>query len=310
MPVDVELGVIRKVGAELQEEGTEVFIDAVKVIVVDHRATFDEPGISLARLGAATALGADDLRLLLRLADVKHALAPRKALQVLLRDIVLALPLLEAHQIDAVAINELLDAADERLGHRRHGRCRGIGLLAMLAQVPDDPAHALQDRDVDVEVHPVDPLQFEGDVVAQDVSHRSCYGHRGLRSSTGPRTHRASRSYIQGMLLKARPESTVFARNPPPARSASPSGRTAASHHLARLRLRPTSHDRSPHTATRLVGLRRSLANMFREVDAGSPQEHAPIKRSRARSHLAEKERASRPRGTPPRSAASRVTSA
>ena len=198
MPVDVELGVVRKIGAELQEERTKVFIDAVEIVVVDHRAAFDDPGISLARLGTATALRPGDLCLLLRLADVKHAFASREPLQVLLRDIVLALPLLEAHQINAVAIDELLDAAQERLGHRRNGRRRGIGLLAMLAQVPDDPAHALQEWDVQIEIHPVDPLQLEGHMIAQDVSHRSCYGHRGLRSSTGPRTHRASRSYNPG----------------------------------------------------------------------------------------------------------------
>src|SRR5262249_44535110 len=40
------------------------------------------------------------------------------------------------------------------------------------------------------------------------VRHGTCYRHRGLPSSTGPRTHRASSSYIQGMSLEARPEST------------------------------------------------------------------------------------------------------
>ena len=40
------------------------------------------------------------------------------------------------------------------------------------------------------------------------VRHGTCYRHRGLRSSTGPRTHRASSCYIQGMSLAARPEST------------------------------------------------------------------------------------------------------
>src|SRR5215475_6518199 len=47
------------------------------------------------------------------------------------------------------------------------------------------------------------------------VRHGTCYRHRGLRSSTGPRTHRASSSYIQGMSLEARPESTGDDRKSP-----------------------------------------------------------------------------------------------
>ena len=47
-----------------------------------------------------------------------------------------------------------------------------------------------------------------GLALAFAIKDRSCYAHRGLRSSTGPRTHRASSSHIQGMSLQARPEST------------------------------------------------------------------------------------------------------
>ena len=37
VPVDAQLGVVGEVGAELEEEGAEVVVDAVEVEVVDHR---------------------------------------------------------------------------------------------------------------------------------------------------------------------------------------------------------------------------------------------------------------------------------
>ena len=48
MAVDAQLGVVREVGAELEKERTEVFIDAVEVELVDRRRTLDDPGILLA----------------------------------------------------------------------------------------------------------------------------------------------------------------------------------------------------------------------------------------------------------------------
>src|SRR5262249_30764523 len=53
-----------------------------------------------------------------------------------------------------------------------------------------------------------DRLVLKHHMITYYVRHGTCYRHRGLRSSTGPRTHRASSSYIQGMSLEARPEST------------------------------------------------------------------------------------------------------
>ena len=38
--VDAELGVVGKVGAEFQEERPEVFVDAIEIVVVDHRSGF------------------------------------------------------------------------------------------------------------------------------------------------------------------------------------------------------------------------------------------------------------------------------
>src|SRR5690349_2048941 len=61
---------------------------------------------------------------------------------------------------------------------------------------------------VGFEIHPVDRLVLKHHMITYYVRHGTCYRHRRLRSSTGPRTHRVSSSYIQGMSLEARPEST------------------------------------------------------------------------------------------------------
>jgi hypothetical protein len=112
-------------------------------------------------------------RLFLSLADIEHALTLAEPSQVFLRDVVLALPLLEGYHIDALVVDELIDIANE-------------------------PSSASPPSSI-----------------TQDFHHRSRYAYRGLRSSTGPRTHRASSSYNQGTFLPARPESTYTTRASP-----------------------------------------------------------------------------------------------
>ena len=225
--IDAELGIVGKVGAELQEERPEVFIDAIEIVVVDHRGGFHDPRIGSACEPTAAPLRAHDPRLLLGLADIEHPLTPGKLPHVLLRDVVFALPLLEGNQINALVVDESIDVANERFRHRRHRRRRGKTLAPMNPQVAHHGSNRLQMRDVDIQVHPVDRLDLQHHMVTQDFRRRSRYAHRGLRSSTGPRTHRASSSYNQGS---------------------------------------PCRLDRSPHTPPRmliqLVGLRRSLASV------------------------------------------------
>src|SRR6202035_1613318 len=74
MAVEVELGIERKVTAELEEERTEIVVDRVDVIVVHHRGGPYDPGIRLSALRVPALLGAEHGRLLLRLADEDHAL--------------------------------------------------------------------------------------------------------------------------------------------------------------------------------------------------------------------------------------------
>ena len=213
MAVDAELGVVGKVGAELQEERPEVLIDAIEIVVVDHRSGFHDPWIGSARDPAAATLRAHDPRFLLSFADIEHTFALAEPPQVFLRDIVLALPLRKGNEVNAFVVDEVLDITNKRLSHRRHSCRRRKTLAPVNPQVPHHSPYSLQVRHIDVEVHSVDRLEFQHHMITQHFRRRSCYAHRGLRSSTGPRTHRALSSYIQGMSLQARPEST-FKGNP------------------------------------------------------------------------------------------------
>src|SRR5262245_55960684 len=92
----------------------------------------------------------------------------------------------------------------------------------------------LQMGHINVEIHAVDRLVLKHHMITQHIRHGSCYPHRGLRSSTGPRTHRALSSHTQGMSLQARPGS---------------------------IQINPESPLSSAHAVPiYLVGLRRSLA--------------------------------------------------
>ena len=161
-----QLGVVGEVGTKLQEERAEVLVHAVEVIVIDHRRAVDHPRISHPRARAAASLGAHDPRLLLRPPDVQHTLVAIEALQIVPRDVVLALVLGKAHQIDLGVGHKTLDAAHERIGLGCHRHGRGKALTQVTSQIPHHPAHALQLRHVNVQVHPVDALALEHDVIA------------------------------------------------------------------------------------------------------------------------------------------------
>jgi hypothetical protein len=166
--VDAQLGVEREVTAELQEERAEVGVHAIEIKVVDHGTGLHQPGIG--RPVRATALlGAPHHRLLLPAPDVQDPLPAGEPGQVPLGEVVLAF-LAEVHQIQAVRLSEVVNVRDEGLGHRIHQRCRG----ELITPVPDeedrDPAAVLQPGLIDVQVHPVDALDFQHHVIGQDVS--------------------------------------------------------------------------------------------------------------------------------------------
>jgi hypothetical protein len=172
--VEAELAVVREVGAELDEERTEVAIDAVEVVLVDHRGRLDEPRVALPAARIFATLGPDHRGALLRLADEENALLRSKLGQVALGDIVLALVPLEGDEVDALTFRESLDGLDEFSRHRGHQRGRGEVEAAV---VPEEPGHALlslKDRDVQVAVHPVDALELQGDVLIENFGDAAC----------------------------------------------------------------------------------------------------------------------------------------
>jgi hypothetical protein len=173
--VQAQLGIERKVAAEFEEERSEIPVDGVDVVVVHHRAAPHDPRIGPARARAPASLGAEHGRVLLRLADEHDPLLMRKVPQMLGHDRILALPLAKLHEWDPMPGRKILQLRHKAPGHRAHQRCRRHRLPAMIAKKPDNPLFVLQARHKHVEVHPVDPLDRQPHMAADDLGHALCY---------------------------------------------------------------------------------------------------------------------------------------
>ena len=92
MSVQAQLGIVGKVGTELQEERTETFVDTVEIVVVHQRSRFDDPGIAGVFLGIVPFLGAVNSAFLLCLANENDALAVGVLRPQSGGDIIFALP--------------------------------------------------------------------------------------------------------------------------------------------------------------------------------------------------------------------------
>ena len=187
MAVQAQLGGIGKVGAELQEERTEVPVHTVHIEVIDHRGGTNQPRVAHAGLPIAPPLGPKDRRLLLRLADEQHPLGLREPLEMLRRDVVLAFALPEQHHRNRLSFPEGLHLGHEALtdGIHQRTRCKGISTM-----VPKETRHApfaLQLRNVDVEVHPIDALDLQGHMLSKDFRDAMWYAHIGSGSTPIPR---------------------------------------------------------------------------------------------------------------------------
>jgi len=108
--------------------------------VIDHRGRADDPGIGLP-LRIPALLGAQHAGLLLRLADKQHAFLAVEPRAVLLRDIVLALMLLERDEIHLLGLDELLDRRDKPLAQGGHDMRGGHDRAELiLDEVHEPPA--------------------------------------------------------------------------------------------------------------------------------------------------------------------------
>ncbi len=55
--IEADLGIVGKVAAKLQDEGAEIVVEDVPIVVVDHGCRFDDPGVGALAIGAASTLG-------------------------------------------------------------------------------------------------------------------------------------------------------------------------------------------------------------------------------------------------------------
>ena len=145
-------------------------------------------GVLLA-VAARALLGAKDGHLFLGFAEEQNALGPLKALAIFCGDIVLALSLLEGNDRDLVLLEEVIDLAQERLGHDSHQRRGSDGLAAMEPEEASGLFFGLQLGLVDVEVHAIDALDFQGHVLLEDSGKAARYTHGWLRSTSILRDH-------------------------------------------------------------------------------------------------------------------------
>ena len=66
---------------------------------------------------------------------------------------------------------EILDRSDKGGAHRGHQRGRGKRVPAVVAEEADHAALILQAGHVQVEGHPVDALDLQGDMLGEDLGH-------------------------------------------------------------------------------------------------------------------------------------------
>jgi hypothetical protein len=93
VPIETELRGIREVRTELDEQRAEVAVQNVDVIVIDHRGRANDPWIDAP--GIAALLRAEHAVLLLGLADEEDAFVAVECREIVLRDVVFPLALLE-----------------------------------------------------------------------------------------------------------------------------------------------------------------------------------------------------------------------
>ena len=181
MAVEADPSGVGEVGGELDEQGAEVLVHQVEVVVVAHHCAAGEPGIGLTGVDADLLDDAEGGEPFLRRADVEHALGGTEGLEALAGDVVLALPLVKGDDLNPLAFGEVMDRPDEGMGHRRHqrGRCH-LG-PPMALEEGRHPTAGLQHGLVQVQVQPVDPFDVQDDLPLQHLTHRLSYHDRRPR---------------------------------------------------------------------------------------------------------------------------------
>ena len=132
------------------------------IVLVHQGRRRDQPGIRLTGLGVAAPLCPPHHGFLLGLADEEHAFLPLECGEVLVGDLVLALPVGEGEQRHTLRLREAFQGCDEGRRERFHQRGRGKGCAMMFPEEADHAQHTLQLGDIDIEVQAVDTFHFQG----------------------------------------------------------------------------------------------------------------------------------------------------
>jgi len=178
MSVQAECGVVGEVRAEREEERPKVPVHGIEIILVHQGRRLHQPGIGLTGLGVAAPLCPPHHGFLLGLPNEEHALLPLECGEVLVGDLVLALPVGEGEQRHTLRLSEAFQGFDEGGRERFHQRGRGKGRAMMFPEEADHAQHALQLGDIDVEVETVDTFHFQADALPENMRHRLCAAHR------------------------------------------------------------------------------------------------------------------------------------
>ena len=171
--VDPDLGRVGEVGADLDERRAEVLVPQVEVVAGHPPVSLGEGELRRRRAGLPPVSGPDPLELL-RHPDRRH-LRPaggRRPLQVRGHHVGLAVVLGELDPRDVVGLGEgghrpaepLPDLVEQRRGGNRQAQ--------VLGHERDHLPAGLQDRHVGVEVDPVQALDVQLHMPAEDLIHR------------------------------------------------------------------------------------------------------------------------------------------
>ena len=171
MSVQAKLGVVGKVGAELQEERAEVSVHDIDVEVVHHSCGAYQPGIGHPGLFVPPPLGAEHRSFFLRFADQHDTFLTATALPVFLGDVVLAFPFPEGDHGNLFLSRKSLQRADEGLADGLHQDAGGKRVSAMKSEEAGHPAFPLQLRDVHVQVHPVNAFYLQRHMLPQNLGY-------------------------------------------------------------------------------------------------------------------------------------------
>src|SRR5437016_3018971 len=122
MAVDAQLGIERKVAAELEKEGAEIPVYRIDVVVVHHCGRTHDPWIGLAGFWISAPLGAEHRRLLLSLADEYYPFLFLELGQMLRHHLVFALPLVKLQKSNFTLRHEALHCSHKASAHLMYQR--------------------------------------------------------------------------------------------------------------------------------------------------------------------------------------------